>query len=110
MRTKTKYLLGAAHSLLVTLGLIGNPAALARMLIIGLGSLVAAPSEAAPNSGGGTGGGTIYYVGPWLDATQGGTAVMTVMNSDGSGKTELGHKMFGNPSTVLHGGRRWFIY
>src|SRR5687767_436345 len=108
MKTKINTLLGAALSLLVTLRLTQNPAALARILIIGLASLVAAPGEAA--SGGGTGGGTIYYVGPWAGVTQGGTAVMTTMNSDGSGKTELGRKMFGNPSTVLYNHQRWFIY
>ena len=108
MKTKINPLLGAVRSVLVTLGLTLNPAAFARILILGLASLVAVPGEAA--SGGGTGGGTIYYVGPWAGATQGGTAVMTMMNSDGSGKTQLGLGMFGNPSTVLYNNHRWFIY
>ena len=34
---------------------------------------------------------------------------MTMMNSDGSGKTALGGKMFGNPSTALYNNHRWFI-
>ncbi len=96
--------------MLVTFGLTQNPAALARLLIIGLAPLVAAPSEAAPNSGGGTGGGTIYYTGPIPGATTGGTAVMTTMGSDGSGKATLGIGMFGNPSTVRYNNHRWFIY
>src|SRR6266540_3944210 len=94
-----KTLLGALRSVLVTFGLTQNPAALARILIIALTSLVAVPGEAA--SGGGTGGGTIYYTGPWPGVTQVGTSVMTMMNSDGNGKTALGLGMFGNPSTVL---------
>jgi len=108
--TKMNHLLDGVRSVLVTLGLTQNPAALARILIIGLASLVAAPSQAAPNSGGGAGGGTIYYMGPWKNATSGGTSVMTTMNSDGSNKTQLGLGMFGNPSTVLHNSHRWFIY
>lgn len=35
---------------------------------------------------------------------------MTKMNSDGTGKTALGLGMFGSPSRVLYGNRRWFIY
>ncbi len=114
MKTRNKIiktLFGAVSSLLVRLRLTRNPAALARILIFGLlAALVAAPSEAAPNSGGGTGGGTIYYIGPKAGDTQGGTAVMTAMNSDGSGKTQLGTGMFGNPSTVLYNNHRYFIY
>src|SRR5688572_18739604 len=89
MKTKINTLLGAVHSLLVTVSLT---------------------QAAPPQGGGGTGGGTIYYVGPWPGATQGGTAVMTKMNSDGSGKTPLALGMFGNPSWVLHNNRRWFVY
>ena len=63
MKTKINHLLGAVLSLLVTFRLTQNPTALARILIIGLAFLAAAPGEAA--SAGGTGGGTIYYVGPW---------------------------------------------
>jgi hypothetical protein len=108
MKTKINHLPGAVLSLLVTLKLTRNPAELARILIIGLAFLVAVPSEGA--SGGGTGGGTIYYTGPWPGINQGGTSVMTVMNSDGSGKTALVLGMFGNPSTVLYNNHRWFIY
>ena len=108
MKTKINHLLGAVLSLLGTFRSPQNPAALARILIIGLTSLAAAPGEAA--SGGGTGGGLIYYIGPWKTATNGGTAVMTTMNSDGSNKTQLGLGMFGNPSTVLYNNHRWFIY
>jgi WD40 repeat protein len=57
-----------------------------------------------------TGGGTIYFIGPWDSAQQGGTAVMRTMNSDGSNNRQLGFGLFGNPSTALHGGRRWFLY
>jgi hypothetical protein len=102
MKTKINHLL---------CGLRSAFAAPARTLIIGLAAFLAVPCKAAPpNSAGGTGGGTIYYVGPWPGTTQGGTAVMTTMNSDGSGKTALGLGMFGNPSTVLYNNRRWFIY
>jgi hypothetical protein len=108
MKTKVNHLLGAALSLLLTSGLSLNSAAFARILIIALAFLVPAPGEAA--SGGGTGGGTIYYTGPWPGATQGGTSVMTAMNSDGSSKIALGLGMFGNPSRVLYNNHRWFIY
>ncbi|MFN0126189.1 MAG: TolB family protein [Verrucomicrobiales bacterium] len=111
MKAKLTTLPGAALTLLITLGFTRNPAALARILILCLVALVAAPIQAAPpGGGGGTGGGTIYYVGPWAGVTQGGTAVMTTMNSDGSGKTTLGLGMFGNPSWVLYNNHRWFIY
>src|SRR5438093_7519877 len=109
MKTKINHLLGAVLPLLVTFGSKHSPAALTRLLIIGLAALAAVPGEtAAPNSGGGTGGGTIYYVGPFPGWTTGGTAVMTMMNSDGSAKTVLG--AFGNPSTALYNNHRWFIY
>ena len=32
------------------------------------------------------------------------------MNSDGTNNRQLGFGPFGNPSTALHGGRRWFLY
>ena len=35
---------------------------------------------------------------------------MRTMNSDGSNNRQLGFGLFGNPSTALHGGRRWFLY
>ena len=75
----------------------------ASLLVIGVTALAAPPP---PD----TGGGTIYYIGPWNGATQGGTAVMRTMNSDGSNNRQLGFGLFGNPSTALHGGRRWFLY
>jgi WD40-like Beta Propeller Repeat len=86
MKTKINTLLGAALSLLVTSSL----------------------TPAAPPGGGGggnTGGGTIYYIGE----TDHGFAVMTRINSDGSGKAALGGGMWGNPSRVLYNNRRWFI-
>ena len=104
-----KTLFGAVSSLLVTFGLTRNPAALARILIIGLAVLAAAPSQAAKPGGGGTASGTIYYIGPRADATNGGTAVMTTINPDGSNKTQLGLGLFGTPSSSLHGGHRWFV-
>jgi hypothetical protein len=107
------HLLGAVSSstLLDTLGLKQNAQAFSRLLIIGLTTLAATSIQAAPKGGGGgTGGGTIYYIGPQAGATQGGTAVLTKMNSDGSGKTQLGLGMFGNPSRVLYNNHRWFIY
>jgi hypothetical protein len=113
MKTKINHLLGAVLSLLTASELKQKATALARLLILSLAALAGASSQAAPGGGGGGGGtvgGTIYYVGPWAGDTQGGTAVMTSMNSDGGGKTELGHKMFGNPSTVLYNSFRWFIY
>ena len=75
--------------------------------------LICATGLGVPPGGGGggnTGGGTIYFIGPWDDAQQGGTAVMRTMNSDGSNNRQLGFGLFGNPSTALHGGRRWFLY
>src|SRR4030095_5676662 len=68
------------------------------------------PAQGAGGGGGNTGGGTIYFIGPWDGAQQGGTAVMRTMNSDGSNNRQLGLGLFGNPSTALHGGRRWFLY
>jgi hypothetical protein len=115
MKTKINHLLGAVPSLLVTfrLRLKQNATPFARLLILGLAVLVAAPSQAAKPGGGGGGGGTpegtIYYIGPW-DPTQAGTAIMTTMDPDGSNKTMLGGKMFGNPSTVLYNNHRWLIY
>ena len=50
-------------------------------------------------SGGGTGGGTIYFEN---------SPTFTTMNSDGSGKTPL-PILGGEPSYALHGGRRWFL-
>ena len=35
---------------------------------------------------------------------------MRTMNSDGSNNRQLGFGLFGNPSTALHGGHRWFLY
>ena len=76
-------------------------------------TLICATGLGVPPGGGGggnTGGGTIYFIGPWDTAQQGGTAVMRTMNSDGSNNRQLGFGLFGNPSTALHGGRRWFLY
>lgn len=89
MNAHLKTLLGSAFALLVSLELPHN---------------VSAASTAN------TGGGTIYYLGPFPEATTGGTAVMTMMKSDGTGKTTLGRGMFGSPSTVLYNNHRWFIY
>jgi hypothetical protein len=75
--------------------------------------LICATGLGVPPGGGGggnTGGGTIYFIGPWDGAQQGGTAVMRTMNSDGSNNRQLGFGLFGNPSTALHSGRRWFLY
>jgi hypothetical protein len=77
--------------------------AAASLLVIGVTASAGPPS---PN----TGGGTIYFIGPWDTAQQGGTAVMRTMNSDGSNNRQLGFGLFGNPSTALHGGHRWFLY
>jgi len=109
MKTRINTLLGAVLSLLVTFRPKQNATALARLLIIGLATLAAAPSQAAPGGGGGTGGGTIYYIGPWDGVTNGATAVMKTMNSDGSNKKQLGFGLFGPPSRALHGGHRWFV-
>ena len=76
-------------------------------------TLICATGLGVPPGGGGggsTGGGTIYFIGPWDTAQQGGTAVMRTMNSDGSNNRQLGFGLFGNPSTALHGGHRWFLY
>jgi hypothetical protein len=108
MRTKVNFLLEAVLSPFLTPGWSRKPAALTQILIIGFAAFAAAPSEAAQKPTGDTGGGTIYYLGPW--AAQPGTTVLTMMNSDGSGKTTLGGRMFGNPSTALHNNHRWFIY
>ncbi len=89
MKTNLKYLAGAVLCL--------------------LGSLQATLAAGHGGGGGDTATGTIYYVGPW-DTTRVGTSVMTSMNPDGSGKTELGRAMFGNPSIILHNNHRWFIY
>ena len=35
---------------------------------------------------------------------------MRTMNSDGSNNRQLGFGLFGNPSTALHSGHRWFLY
>src|SRR4030095_11132013 len=83
------------------MGLIVTTAA--SVLLIGVTASAAPPP---PN----TGGGTIYFIGPWDGTQQGGTAVMRTMNSDGSNNRQLGFGLFGNPSTALHGGRRWFLY
>lgn len=66
------------------------------------------PAERAAVGGGNTGGGTIYYLGPWDGATHN-TAVMRAMNSDGTNNTQLGFGPQGNPSIALHGGHRWFL-
>lgn len=95
MNTRIHSLLGAALSLLVT---------------IGFSALAAISVGAAPGGGGGgTGGGTIYYIGPWPNATSGGNAIMTKINSDGSNKTYLGLGLFGPPSREVHNGHRWFV-
>src|SRR5262245_16381737 len=76
-------------------------------------TLMCATGLGVPPGGGGggnTGGGMIYFIGPHDGAQQGGTAVMRTMNSDGSNNRQLGFGLFGNPSTALHGGRRWFLY
>ena len=83
-------------------GLLIIPAA-ASLLVIGVTASGAPPPQ-------NTGGGTIYYIGPCDGAQQGGTAVMRTMNSDGSNNRQLGFGLFGNPSTALHGGYRWFLY
>jgi hypothetical protein len=101
--------LGAIQTLLATFGSKANATAFGRLLLLGLAVLVATPSQAA-KPGGATPTGTIYYIGPWPDATHGGTAVMTTMNPDGSNKTALGLGLFGVPSEALHGGHRWFVY
>jgi hypothetical protein len=112
MKTKIINRLGAVPPLLVMFGLKQNATALARILVIGLAFLAAVPGEAASRggTGGDTGGGIIYYIGPFPNATTGGTSVMTMMQSDGSGKTALGGGMFGDPSLVLYNNHRWFIY
>jgi len=51
-------------------------------------------------SGGGTGGGKIYFSSAGLSYT---------MNSDGSGKNPLPANVGGEPSRALHGGHRWFL-
>jgi len=110
--TKINHLLGAVRSVFVTLGLTQNPTALARILIIGLAALTAMPSEAAPNSGGGTGGGVIYYLGPFSPGPDI-TLATTTMNSDGSDKRLLviggWYGIWGNPSRALHDNHRWFL-
>ena len=108
MKTTNKIinLLGAVLSLLATFGLKQKATSLARILIIALAALVAAPGQAANHGGGGSSGGgtpagTIYYLGP---------SGMTSMNSDGSNRIQLGAGMYGTPSTALHNNHRWFIY
>jgi dipeptidyl aminopeptidase/acylaminoacyl peptidase len=96
MKTKLEHLLGAVLWLLVT---------------VILATLTAGSIKAAPGGGGrgGTGGGTIYFIGPWQGVSNGATAVMKTMNSDGSNKIQLGFGLFGPPSRALHGGHRWFV-
>ena len=79
-------------------------AALALICATGL----AQSSERAAGGGTDTGGGTIYYVGPWDGATHN-TAVMRAMNSDATNNRQLGFGPQGNPSIALHGGHRWFL-
>src|SRR4030095_13373185 len=95
VKTATRKLAAFAGLLIIT--------AAASLLVIGVTASAAPPP---PD----TGGGIIYFIGPWDGATQGGTAVMRTMNSDGSNNRQLGFGLFGNPSTALHGGRRWFLY
>ncbi|MSU36424.1 MAG: hypothetical protein EXS36_15275 [Pedosphaera sp.] len=77
-------------------------------ILVLFAGLAAVPvASAAPN----TGGGRIYYVGPWAP---GPTAATTTMNSDGSGKTlvviEGGYVgVWGIPSRALHNNHRWFV-
>ncbi len=77
-----------------------------RMLILAttLGGLLAGslPLEGAPPGGGGTGGGTIYF------SANGDGLDFATMNSDGSSKTALPIGR-GEPSHLLHGGKRWFL-
>jgi dipeptidyl aminopeptidase/acylaminoacyl peptidase len=110
MISKIKHLLGAALALLVTTRLKQNAKALSRLLLVALAIIATASSEAAPGGGGGgTGGGTIYYIGAWNGVTNGGTAVMKTMDSDGGNKNQLGFGLFGPPSRTLHKGYRWFV-
>jgi hypothetical protein len=92
----------ATRKLAAFVGLLIITAA-ASLLVIGVTASAVPPP---PN----TGGGIIYFIGPHDGATQGGTAVMRTMNSDGSNNRQLGFGLFGNPSTALHGGHRWFLY
>lgn len=87
-----------------------NAAGFARLSVLALALLATAPSQAAKPGGGGTPQGTIYYIGPWPNATGGGTSVMTTMNPNGSNKTVLGLGLFGVPSHATPGGHRWFVY
>jgi WD40-like Beta Propeller Repeat len=62
-----------------------------------------APIRAAkPVGGGGSSvpAGTIYF---------GSTGHLNSMNADGSGKTALPDGVWGEPSQLLHGGKRWFL-
>jgi hypothetical protein len=95
VKTATRKLAAVAGLLIITTA--------APLLVIGVTASAAPPP---PD----TGGGTIYFIGPWDGAQQGGTAVMRTMNSDGSNNRQLGFGLFGNPSTALHGVRRWFLY
>src|SRR5262245_19657650 len=98
MKTKITHPLGAGLPQLVTFGSQQKSTARARLLTIGVATIAAAPSMAAPQRGGGSSrgsiGGTIYYAGPWPNATNGGTAVMTAMKPDGSNQTTLGLGLF----------------
>jgi len=75
-------------------------------VLVLIAGLAAAPGASAQN----TGGGIIYYLGPWAP---GPTAATTTMNSDGSNKKLLvigGYVgVFGNPSRALHDNHRWFV-
>jgi len=70
-----------------------------------LGTLYLVPSQAAPPAGkGGAGGsappGTIYFAF---------AGDYNTMNPDGTGKTALPDGVVGEPSRLLHGGKRWFL-
>jgi hypothetical protein len=79
-------------------------AAFAALLLIGV-AVASASAQRVPD----TGGGTIYYYGPWQNATTGGSTAMWAMNADGSGKRQLGIGIWGPPSLTLYAEHRWFI-